>query len=58
MSESTKYDALTEAQIREYDQVAAQMKKRDEHLLRQLRRMRLVVRTLDLGFGFIHCVLR
>jgi len=49
---SDKFNAaLPESQISEYDEVAARMRKRDEHLTRQLRRMRIVVRALDLGFG-------
>ena len=50
--------SVPEPQISEYEQVAARMKKRDEHLGRQLRRIRILVRILDLGFGFVHCVLR
>lgn len=53
MSKSLKLDAvLPESPISEYDEVTARMRKRDEHLTRQLRRMRILVRVLDLGFGF------
>ena len=53
MSETIKLNAaLPESRISEYEEVAARMKKRDEHLTRRLRRMRIVVRILDLGFGF------
>jgi hypothetical protein len=53
MSETIKLNAaLPESRISEYEEVAARMKKRDEHLTRHLRRMRILVRILDLGFGF------
>jgi hypothetical protein len=52
MSEMMKLNALPLSQIREYEEVTARMRKRDAHLTRQLRRMRFVVRILDLGFGF------
>ena len=54
MSEPMK-DAVQESQISEYEQVAARMKERDKFLTRRLRRMRIVVRILDVGFGFVHC---
>jgi hypothetical protein len=50
--------ASPESQISDYDDVAARMRKRDEYLTRRLRRMRIVVRILDLGFGFARHLLR
>jgi hypothetical protein len=52
MSEGVKYDGIPNTQISEYDEIAARLKKRDEHMARRLRLMRIVVRILDVGFGF------
>jgi hypothetical protein len=53
MSNEIKYDGVPVTQTNsEYDEVAARMKQRDEHLARRLRFMRIVVRILDVGFGF------
>jgi hypothetical protein len=53
MSE-VKYDTVQEPQISEYEQIAARMRERDKFLTRRLRRMRVIVRILDVGFGFVH----
>jgi hypothetical protein len=53
MSEPTKDQAVLEAQVSEHDRIAAQMKRHHEYLTRQLRRMRIFVRILDLGFGYL-----
>jgi len=59
MSETIKLNtALPESHLSEYEEVTARMRKRDEYLTRQLRRMRIIVRILDLGFGFAHGLLR
>jgi hypothetical protein len=34
------------------DQIATQMKEKDEYLARRLRLSRIFVRTLDVGFGY------
>lgn len=52
MSKPNDSDVVPESQLSEYEQIAARMKKRDELLRRRLRRMRIIVRILDLGFGF------
>jgi hypothetical protein len=53
MAEEIKYDGVPITQTSsEYDEVAARLKKRDAHLTRRLRFMRIVVRILDVGFGF------
>lgn len=52
MSDIVKYGPDDESPISEHEQIMARMKKRDEHLTRRLRRLRAVVRVLDLGFGF------
>ena len=57
MSKRIDSDVVPESQLNEYEQIAARMKKRDELLTRRLRRMRIIVRILDLGFGFVPCVL-
>jgi hypothetical protein len=49
MSEGIKYDFIPSS----HDEIAARLKKRDEHLTRRIRHMRIVVRILDLGFGFV-----
>ena len=53
MSKAVEYDVAPETQLSEYEQIAAQMKKRDEELRHRLRQMRIIVRILDLGFGFV-----
>ena len=53
MSEEQKYDEVPNTQVNVYDETAARLKQRDEHLTRRLRRMRIIVRILDLGFGFV-----
>jgi len=53
MSEKQKHDEVPNTNVNEYDEIAARLKERDEHLTRRLRRMRIVVRILDLGFGFV-----
>jgi len=52
-----KDPAVSEAQVSEYDRITEQMKKRHEYLTRQLRRIRIFVRILDLGFGYSHVLL-
>jgi hypothetical protein len=54
---SQKYDPVEETQISEHDETGARMRKRDEYLTRRLRRMRIIVRILDFGFGWVICVL-
>jgi hypothetical protein len=53
MSGPAKDQAVLEEQVSEHDQIAAQMKNHHEYLTRQLRRMRIFVRILDLGFGYV-----
>ena len=56
MSKPLNYDVVPESQLNEYEQIAARMKKRDEQLTRKFRRMRIIVRILDLDFRlFIVC---
>jgi hypothetical protein len=53
MSEAIKYDGVPlTSQTSEHDEITARLRKRDEHLTRRLRFMRIVVRILDVGFGF------
>ena len=56
MSDLTKYEAVSEAQVSQDDQIAEQMKKRHEYLTRQLRRARIFVRILDVIFGYSHVI--
>ena len=52
MREDVKYE-VPHAQFSEHDDVAARMRKRHEQLTRRLRNIRIVVRILDFGFGFV-----
>ena len=54
MADAGKEGAVKESLMTgptEYDERTEQMRKRDEHLKRQLRRARIFVRILDVGFG-------
>ena len=53
MSKSIQDGGVPESQMSEYDQVTTRMKERDEYLGRRLRRMRIVVRILSLGVGYV-----
>jgi hypothetical protein len=53
MSDTGKYEAVQSQVNPDHDQVGEQMMRRDEYLSRNLHRMRIFVRTLDLGFGYI-----
>jgi hypothetical protein len=50
MSSDAKYNPVPESQP--YDEVTVRLRKRDEQLTRRLRRIRVVVRILDFGFGY------
>jgi hypothetical protein len=55
MTEPVKYDAVPEtAQMSEFDEISEQMQARDKYLTRQLHRMRILVRILDVIFGFVY----
>lgn len=55
MSQHEKADPVEQTQIN--DETGARMRKRDEYLTRHLRRMRIIVRILDFGFGWVISVL-
>jgi hypothetical protein len=58
MSQHEKADPVEQTQINEHDdETGARMRKRDEYLTRHLRRMRIIVRILDFGFGWVISVL-
>ena len=56
MPKDVQYGTV-EQPVNEDDQVGARMKKRDEYLKRQLRRLRLVGRILGFIAGLAHSVL-
>jgi hypothetical protein len=51
MSDPRKYEAVQSQVISDYDHVGEQMKRRDEYLTRNLRRVRIYARTLDVLLG-------
>jgi hypothetical protein len=53
MSDPGKYEPVQAQVTSDHDQVSEQMKRKDEYLSRNLHRMRIFVRILDLGFGYI-----
>jgi hypothetical protein len=56
MPEDVKYGPVSDVLISEHEEVAARMRKRDAQLTRRLHLMRLMVRVLDLGFGYVRFV--
>jgi hypothetical protein len=51
MSDPAKYQAVQSQVVSDYDHVGEQMKRRDKYLTRNLRRIRIFTRTLDVFLG-------
>lgn len=51
MSDPRKYEAVQSQVISDYDQVGEHMKRHDEYLTHNLRRVRICARTLDVLLG-------
>lgn len=47
------YEAVESHVTSDYDHVGGQMRRRDEYLTRNLRRVRIFARILDVGFGYV-----
>jgi hypothetical protein len=52
MADAAEGKTVAAEEFGQYDQVETQMRERDAYLARRLRRARIFVRTLDIGFGY------